>query len=258
MSNYLKYIILFSIILIVLQGSLLAQTIEGGTVKYHRIVDLGVTPEGEWAEFKKTLPKTRTTNFILYFSDTESLFVDNAKENEAPSNMMKKAMWFAGVKGQPQVKFARLYHNLEKKIQVKQTEFMTRLFLEESDAAKLKWKMGAATKEILGYSCMQANIEIDGKKILVWFTPDIAVSTGPDTYYGLPGLILEANVNQGQQVWLAASIDLTAPSRNELAKPRDGKKVKSDQYKRIQEDKIEEWEKQQKMKQDIKPLRIVK
>lgn len=258
MSSCHKYFLLISIILTVLRVSLFAQTIEGSTVKYLRIVDLGVKSEGEWAEFKKTLPKTRTTNFILYFSDSESLFVDNAKENEAPSNMMKKAMWFAGVRGQPQVKFASLYNNLEKKIQIKQTEFMTRLFLEESDAPKLKWKMGAATKEILGYSCMQANIELDGKKILAWFTPEIPVPVGPDIYYGLPGLILEANVNQGQQVWLAASIDLSAPSRNELSKPRDGKNVKPDQYKKIQEDKIEEWENQQKMKKDIKSIRIVK
>lgn len=228
----------------------IAQTIEGGTVKYQRIVDLGIKPEGEWAEFKKTLPKTRTTNFILYFSDSESLFVDNAKENEAPSNMMKKAMYFAGTRGKPQVKLMKYYHNMDKKKIVKQTEFMTRLFREESDMSKLKWKMGAATKEILGYTCMQAEIEIDDKKILAWFAPDIPIPAGPHKYYGLPGLILEANLNHGQQVWLASSIDLTMPDKDDILEPKEGKKVKPDQYKKIQEQKLEEWEKQQKMKKN--------
>ena len=230
----------------------LAQSIEGGIVKYKRIVDLGIKVEGEWADFKKTLPKTRTTNFILYFSTSESNFADNAKENEAPSNMMKKAMYFAGVTGKPQVKFAKLYRDMDKNLEIKQSEFMTRLFLEEGKTPKLKWKMGAATKEILSYTCMQAEIELDGKKILAWFTPDIPISIGPDKYYGLPGLILEANVNQGQQVWLAASIDKTVPSKELLSKPKEGKKVKPDQYKKIQEVKIAEWEKQAKMKKNLK------
>lgn len=229
-----------------------AQTVEGGTVKYQLIVDLGIKPEGEWAEFKKTLPKSHTTNFILYFSGSESLFVDNAKENEALSNKMKKAMYFAGTRGKPQVKLMKYYHNKDKNTIVKQTEFMTRLFREESDMPKLKWKIGAATKVILAYTCMQAEIEIDGKKVLAWFTPEIPISVGPQKYYGLPGLILEANLNQGQQVWLASTLDFTVPDKNELFKPKEGKKVKPEQYKIIQEQKLDEWEKQQKMKESDK------
>ena len=94
--------------------------------------------------------------------------------------------------------------------------------------------------------------EIDGKKVLAWFTPDIPISAGPQKYYGLPGLILEANLNQGQQVWLASSINLAIPGKDELFEPKEGKKVKPEQYKKIQEVKIEEWEKQQKMKKSDK------
>jgi len=172
--------------------------------------------------------------------------------------MMKKAMYFAGTWGKPQVTLMKYYHNPQKNRQIRQTEFMTRLFREEFSMDKIKWKMGAASKEILGYTCMQAETELDGKKILAWFTPDIPISAGPERYYGLPGLMLEVNVNQGQVVWLANSIDPSDPHEDLLAEPKEGKKVKPDQYKEIQEEKITEWERQQKMKKSDKVVRLKK
>ena len=238
--------------------SSIAQDAPGGTIKYQRIANFSVEAEGEYAKFKKTLPKSRTTNFILYYSKEAYQFVENSKENEALTDMMKKAMYFAGTWGNPQVKLMKYYHNPHKKIQIRQTEFMTRLFREELDMEKIKWKMGAASKEILGYTCMQAETDLDGKKILAWFTPDIPISAGPERYYGLPGLILEVNINQGQVVWLANLIDTTTPQEDLLADSKDGKKVKPVQYKKIQEDKIAEWERQQKMKRSDKAVRIKK
>ena len=233
-----------------------AQSELGGMVKYQRSANFGIEAKGEYADFKKTLPKSRTTNFILYYSANAFQFVENSKENEALSDMMKKAMYFAGTWGRPQVKLMKYYHQPEKKVKVHQTEFMTRLFREESEMEKLKWRMGAATKEILGYNCMQAEAEVDGQRILAWFAPDIPVSAGPERYYGLPGLMLEVNVNQGQVVWLANQIDTTPPDEQLLARPKEGKKVKHEQFLKIQEGKIAEWEKQQKMKKSDKVVRL--
>ncbi len=231
-----------------------AQDIAGGTVKYQRIANLAIEQGGEWAEFKKTLPKSRTTNFILYFSNQAYQFVENSGENEAPSDMMKKAMWFAGTWGKPQVKLMKYYLHPEKKLQVRQTEFMTRLFREKTELAKIKWKMGTATKEILGYTCMLAETELDDKKVMAWFTPDIPISAGPERYYGLPGLILEVNLNQGQTVWMASNIDLSIPNKSFLEEPKEGKKVTAEQYQQIQNEKIAEWEQQQKIKESDKAV----
>jgi len=233
-----------------------AQDVLGGTVKYQRLANFGIEAEGEYDEFKKTLPKSRITNFILYYTDETYQFVENSKENEALTDMMKKAMYFAGTWGKPRVTLMKYYHNPQKILQIKQTEFMTRLFREEFNMKKIKWKMGTASKEILGYTCMQAQTELDGKKILAWFTPDIPISAGPERYYGLPGLMLEVNVNQGEVVWLANSIDPSIPSKDLLAKPKEGKKVKPDQYMQIQEGKIAEWERAQEMKTSDKAVRL--
>jgi GLPGLI family protein len=47
----------------------------------------------------------------------------------------------------------------------------------------------------------------DTTNIVAWFTTDIPVSAGPAEYQGqLPGLILEMNVNDGRQIFIAKTI----------------------------------------------------
>lgn len=234
----------------------LAQSVTGGNVKYQKQVPLRKKLGDEWNGYKDQVPEMAIFNYLLYFSSGESLFSENSKENEAPSPIIKKAMWTVNKWAKPHVKTLKIYFNKDKKLKVRQTEFMTRLFREELDMPKYKWKMGSATKEILGYNCMQAEIQIEDKEILAWFSANIPVSAGPDNYYGLPGLMLEVNVNHGEQVWIATSIDLTVPGMDQLFEPKEGKKVKPDQYIKIQEGKNEEWEKQQKMKKSDKAVRI--
>ena len=230
----------------------LTQSLTDGIVKYQKQVPLREKLGDEWIGYKDQVPEVAAYNYLLYFSSGESLFSDNSKENEAPNPIIRKAMWTVNQWAKPHVKTLKIYFNHDKKLQVRQTEFMTRLFREELEMPKYKWKMGAATKEILGYKCMQAEIQIEDKEILAWFSADIPVSAGPDNYYGLPGLMLEVNVNHGEQVWIATAIDLTVPGKDQLFEPKEGKKVKQDQYKKIQEDKIKEWEKQRKMKKSDK------
>ncbi|RRO17757.1 GLPGLI family protein [Flavobacteriaceae bacterium 14752] len=62
------------------------------------------------------------------------------------------------------------------------------------------WKILDEFKEILGFNAQKAEGEykdiLVGKtfKIQAWFIKDIPISTGPDLYTGLPGLIIELNL----------------------------------------------------------------
>ena len=51
----------------------------------------------------------------------------------------------------------------------------------------------------------------DTSNIVAWFTTDIPISAGPAEYQGqLPGLILEMNVNDGRQTFIATSVSSKA------------------------------------------------
>lgn len=87
---------------------------------------------------------------------------------------------------------------------------------------------------------MAAQLKRDDQTITAWFTSEIPFSTGPDEFFGLPGLILAVEIN-GETAFLATSIDLTPPEEGVLSKPDKGKKVTQEEFNKIIEDKIKEF-----------------
>jgi len=63
----------------------------------------------------------------------------------------------------------------------------------------LVWQITDKEKEIAGYKVRKATTDSYGDKgfefykgkAIAWFTTDIPIPTGPERYYGLPGLIVE-------------------------------------------------------------------
>ena len=109
------------------------------------------------------------------------------------------------------------------------------------------WKILNDLKEVAGHLCMNASWEdtLKEQKIIVWFALDIPHSGGPERLCGLPGLILEADVNNGAMVVSADRIE-TKKLTTELALPKKlkGKKSTEAEYrtalKKVIDDKIKE------------------
>lgn len=54
------------------------------------------------------------------------------------------------------------------------------------------WELTSDTQTIADFACVKANFTFrSGEKGYVWYAPAIPVPFGPETLYGLPGLILE-------------------------------------------------------------------
>ncbi|GAB5401544.1 MAG: GLPGLI family protein [Aureisphaera sp.] len=78
------------------------------------------------------------------------------------------------------------------------------------------------------------------KEVLVtaWFTPQIPVQMGPGEYGGLPGLILEMNIDR--TTILCSKIVLNPKEAEEIKKPEKGKEVTREEYNKIVKEKTEE------------------
>lgn len=95
------------------------------------------------------------------------------------------------------------------------------------------WKIMNDMKEVAGHVCMNAYWEdtLKQQKILVWFALDIPVSAGPERLCGLPGLILEADVNDGGMLITADKIEMKKLTKElELPKKMKGKKAREADY----------------------------
>jgi GLPGLI family protein len=79
------------------------------------------------------------------------------------------------------------------------------------------------------------------KEVIVtaWYTPEIPVNQGPESYWGLPGLILE--INDGKTVILCSKIVLNPKEKAEIQAPTKGKVVTQAEYDDIVVKKMEEF-----------------
>ncbi len=232
-----------------------AQNVKGGTVKYENITKFVYTDPsgGEYTDFMKTLPKSKTITQMLYFNNESSVFEEEKiiKEmNKKKNFMQQKADYFMNPMQKIAPQLQKLYYDLNKKEKIEQYLFMDRFFLVESKLKTGEWKIVGESKNILGYPCQKAILDGIDKKIIAWFTTEIPIATGPAEYIGLPGLILEVVVGDNNIVLKALTVDLTLPPKKNFSEPKEGKKMTLQQFEKTKAEKIKEREEMSKNKQE--------
>ena len=133
----------------------------------------------------------------------------------------------------------------------RQVKVGNRSYLINDDLPNFDWKITKETSEILGFPVLKAVAFLNDEfntKILAWYSPKLTYKTGPDKFWGLPGLILSletsithSNGNQEEMEYVAVKVGKTNKSTKI---PNQGKKVNFAEYKIIQSDFLQ---KQRKM-----------
>ncbi|MFH2094314.1 MAG: GLPGLI family protein, partial [Bacteroidota bacterium] len=95
-----------------------------------------------------------------------------------------------------------IYRNLGNKTSYDLMRYQGKLYVIEDSIHNQNWKIRNDVREIAGHICMNAywRDTIKMNDVMAWFALDIPVSAGPESYGGLPGLILEINVNNGAMI----------------------------------------------------------
>ena len=97
-------------------------------------------------------------------------------------------------------------------------------------------------KMVGDYLCQKATFSDSTENIVVWFTPMIPVSTGPSDYFGLPGLILHVDINEGERLITAQGIDLKSLEEGDIIRPTEGKNISSEDFAELRDKKMEEMQ----------------
>ena len=96
-----------------------------------------------------------------------------------------------------------------------------------------RWSILNEMKEIAGHTCMNAYYKdtLRHQKVMAWYALDIPLAGGPEGFFGLPGLILEVNVNDGALFLTAAKITpMKLTTELDFSKKTKGKKIKDKEY----------------------------
>jgi GLPGLI family protein len=215
-----------------------AKSTTSGKIIYQEKVKIEIKLEGNAAQFENDLPKEQVSSKILYFNTDYSLYQpDNEKKEE---DMMDQHAGGVNIRMMTSGGSDKTFCDFKTQEKSEQKEFMTRMFLVQGKMNSSVWKITSNLKSILGYNCQEAISEDTLRKTIAWFTTSIPVSTGPAGFGGLPGLILQIDMNDGRRVITATSIDPAAIDAALFIRPTEGKKVTPEEYKKIVEDKMKE------------------
>ena len=207
-----------------------------GSVVYEETVKLDIQLDGVDAQMAAQIPKERKAEKVLHFTEEATLFENHHKDDPEEDMPMEGS----GMMIKMYEPDNKTYIDLSNKKVIEQQEFMSRVFLIESDLEAEKWKMTGNLQTILDYACQEATTMVDGKEVHAWFTPQIAVPAGPGRYSNLPGLVLAVEMNDGDQELKAIRVELKPVDTNVLKKPTKGKKVTREEYESIVEEKLKE------------------
>jgi GLPGLI family protein len=126
--------------------------------------------------------------------------------------------------------------DFDKNTQYDGLTMLGKTYLVEDSLAAPKWRILNDLKEVAGHVCMKAFAQdtVRKQKIIAWFAQDILHSGGPAGFYGLPGMILEIDVNEGAMVLTADLIEMKKLT-TELDPPAKlkGKKIKQADYDKL-------------------------
>ncbi len=103
-----------------------------------------------------------------------------------------------------------------------------KLYVIEDSIKHPQWRILNDMKEVAGHICMNAQYRdtIKQNNIVAWFALDWPQDFGPEHYGGLPGVILEINMNNGAKVLRADTIIAAEPNRI-IEKPKHKKRIRN-------------------------------
>jgi GLPGLI family protein len=158
------------------------QLILSGEIIFERKENIhkGFTEENSWTEArKKATPKYKTDLFTLQFTSKQSIYKMHI-EDEHPSFMWNKMANANSV--------IQLLD--EKRYEAEKTIYEKTYRIKDS-LPQFEWKLENEYRTIAGHSCRKAStIILDSLYIIAFYTEEIPVNGGPESFNGLPGMIL--------------------------------------------------------------------
>jgi GLPGLI family protein len=124
-----------------------------------------------------------------------------------------------------------IWNDFKTKNTISQKNVYGETYLIRDKIDKIKWKLTDETREIAGYHCKRANgLMPDSTYVVAFYTNQIMVPGGPESFSGLPGMILGVALPHEGMTWFATKItDADIPGNN-LNPPKNGVEVNLEEF----------------------------
>ena len=240
---------MFLICLLLLSSKLFAQHAHfttSGTIEFERktnmyaIIPRMINKDNEawftplYDAYKKSQPQFLVAKSTLSFANGKTLFTPAEEEITTGGG------YFANSPIATQNN--TIYSDLEAKTGIFQKKVFGELFLVKDSTRRIKWKITDETREISGYTCRRANaIMMDSIYVVAFYTTDIPVSGGPESFNGLPGMILGVALPHENITWFATKVTDMTLAPNVVAPPKKGKPMDGKGFRDKVQSAFKDW-----------------
>jgi len=183
---------------------------------------------------KKNTPQFKIDYFDLIFTEEKSLYRPG-RDADVP----KKSSFFGSSTATDNV----VYKDLKNETSTSNKQVYESKFLLTDSLRRIDWKMLDETRTIAGFECRKAVGRIcDSVVIVAFYTDEIIPSSGPESFSGLPGMILEIAIPRLYTTWVATKLQLIEPSdEKNIVAPTKGKKANQKQMMETLDAAIKDW-----------------
>lgn len=167
-------------------------------------------------QYKTTQPQFRVLKSTLLFTKDKTLFTPIEPE-VGPRNIFNEQVAIATQNN-------TIYTDLTNSKSIAQKKIYEENFLVTDSIRKINWKITSETRDIAGYTCRRANaIIMDSIYVVAFYTDEIPVSGGPESFAGLPGMILGVALPHENITWFAKMVSPKALPAGAMVAPKKGK-----------------------------------
>lgn len=164
---------------------------------------------------KKSSPQFKVLKSTLTFSGNKTFF-NPIIAQESPNGFS----FGMSEMDQPNITYTDLTTN----IYTTQKKVFDETFLVKDTTRKINWKLTSEMRTIAGYECRRANALImDSVYVVAFYTDKIPVSGGPESFTGLPGMILGLALPHDNITWFAKTVTDKSVPETEMKPPLKGK-----------------------------------
>ena len=199
-------------------------------------------------EMRAMIPEFRSTKQMLIFSEQQSLYKALPQEEAPDPFTNNKGGLFMNVGSRSSETYFHFGQN--KKLTL--SDLFGDTYLITDTIKKYDWKLVDETKTIAGFTCKKAttttktfrqSIRVvstldpanaqapkpEETEVIAWYAVDMPSPAGPEGYVGLPGVVMELDIDKGGTVFTVEEVrPLSDPAQ--LKEPKKGRKVTQEEY----------------------------
>jgi GLPGLI family protein len=208
------------------------------TVNMFAMIKKQITKDNEsymqqaFDQYKKSQPQFKKLKSTLYFANNKTMFKPDAEDGT-------QGGFFGGAQT-TQNNVIRT--DLGTGTFISQKKVFEETFLVKDSIRNITWKITDETRDIAGYTCRRANaIVLDSIYVVAFYTDEISVSGGPESFAGLPGMILGVALPHENITWFATKVNEVTLDPKNFNPPTKGKPVNNKQLRTTLQSALKDW-----------------